>query len=122
MSIAEADRWNFAHRMARFHFTAGHGLAFLIAISVSAVAGELSAGGGAGPGFSVILPPGLHADWAPQQNRPPWTEYSSNDTINHPLYKLSLKSSDTDIVREANSNLQDFSFPRRNWEEDRVRI
>src|SRR5947209_3568978 len=106
--------------MARFHLTAALWLALPIAITGSALAGELFAGAGAAPGWSAGLPANSHADWAPQQNRPPWTEYSSNHTINHPIYKLSLKSSDTDIVREANSNSQDFSFPRRNWEENRV--
>src|SRR5262249_30555623 len=35
-------------------------------------------------------------------------------------YKFGLQTNDTYTVREANSNSSDFSFPRRNWEANRV--
>src|SRR5262249_11035201 len=66
------------------------------------------------------FPSGIYPDRFASQGRPLWAEHSLTDTLNGPQYKFGLQTSDTDIVREANSNSPDFSFPRRNWEANRV--
>jgi len=67
------------------------------------------------------FPSGMYPDRFVSQGRPLWAEHSLSNTLNDPRFKFGLQTSDTDIVREANSNSQDFSFfPRRNWEANRV--
>ena len=66
------------------------------------------------------LPSGTYPGRFASQGRPLWAEHSLTDTLNDPRYKFGLQISDSDIVREANSNSPDFSFPLRNWEANRV--
>ena len=63
------------------------------------------------------FPAGTYPDWFAPQGRPLSAEQS---LTGDPRYKFGLQTSETSIVREANSNSTDFSFPRRNWEANQV--
>src|SRR5262249_38825360 len=71
------------------------------------------------PGFPApfSFPSGMYnpAPFA-SQGRP----LSAEQSLSDPRYKFGLQTSDSFIVRKANGNWSDFSFPRRNWETNRV--
>src|SRR5262249_12233567 len=87
-------------------------LSLVLACPATALADSLM------PGFPgpFSFPSGMYPDRFASQGRPLLAEQSLND----PRYKFGLQTSDTYIVRQANGSWSDFSFPRRNWETNRV--
>jgi len=101
---------------ARLRLRSAAYLSLALACPTAALADPLA------PGFpgSFSFPSGMYPDRFASQGGPLWSQQSLTDTLNDPRYKFSLQAGDSDVVREANSNSPDFSFPLRNWEENRV--